>query len=561
MGNESSYHGTEISKYYQSFSGTDTLAFIMLPGCTPVFIGSLTTISYSMYRNKKPVINIGRTNINGVTRGSRIYAGTMIFTLINQHWLKELQEQPEAKWLKNYTELKTDEMPLFDIMIISANEYGNCVQMYIWGIDITDEAQTISVEDLFTENTFSFIARDISVFKKFNTFENRTGSSSHIFKTGDSQRFFVLDNSKITFDELGKLEREFTQKALLAKLKDKDRKYESLGRDLYYSSSRTMMGNDVSKVQELLSKKYPLNINGIFDEDTDKAVRNFQSENNINPDGIVDFRTYNELLKIEENNSERNAKIGVIINKYGIFVYEKPSMESNIIDTKTYRDQIEIYDIIIGDDENRYYKTKTGYILEQDIYSPYHSSDIIEFPMLRYDDNNSYVTMIQSILTDLYDDFKNITEIFDSITEYYIKKLQKENGLNDTGIVDYQTWLLLQSLDKNNSINATYDNFNIYLNRLPGVYQLEDNILDFISQFYAEASCDNYINIKISTICIYKNGKTKTLTTTVPVKDRYKILPQQNAFIYDPQIGETPSQVDFVIYPYNKKPYKWTIML
>ncbi len=135
--------GAQISKYYKSFSGTDTLAFIMMPGSTPVVIGSLTTVSYSMFRNKKPVINIGRTNINGVTRGARIFAGTMIFTLINQHWLNELQEQ--IAWLAEYEELKVDELPLFDIMIVSSNEYGNYASIYIYVIDFTDEAQTISV--------------------------------------------------------------------------------------------------------------------------------------------------------------------------------------------------------------------------------------------------------------------------------------------------------------------------------------------------------------------------------------------------------------------------------
>ena len=34
-----------IHKYYKSFSGTDTLAFILMPGASPVCIGSLTTIS------------------------------------------------------------------------------------------------------------------------------------------------------------------------------------------------------------------------------------------------------------------------------------------------------------------------------------------------------------------------------------------------------------------------------------------------------------------------------------------------------------------------------------
>ena len=57
------------------------------------------------------------------------------------------------------------------------------------------------------------------------------------------------------------------------------------------------------------------------------------------------------------------------------------------------------------------------------------------------------------------------------------------------------------------------------------------------------------------------SGKTKVLTNTVPIKDLSKLAPQQNAFIYNPKIGAAPKQVDFIIYPYNKKPYKWTIML
>ena len=81
-----------VSNFYQSFSGTDTLVFIMMPGTIPVVLGSITTLSYSLYRTKQPVIHLGRTNINGATRGARIFAGSMIFTMINQHWLKELQD-------------------------------------------------------------------------------------------------------------------------------------------------------------------------------------------------------------------------------------------------------------------------------------------------------------------------------------------------------------------------------------------------------------------------------------------------------------------------------------
>lgn len=561
-----SYHGTEISKYYQSFSGTDTLAFIMLPGCNPVLIGSLTTISYSMYRNKKPVINIGRTNINGVTRGSRIYAGTMIFTLINQHWLRELQEQPEASWISSYEELKVDEMPLFDIMIISANEYGNCISMYIWGIDVTDEAQTISVEDLFTENTFSFIARDITIFKKFNVFNNKNGGTSSKTKVGDSQRYYVLDSNATSLDDVAALEREFTLAKLEAKKERNSRKYETLSRDLYFSSSKTMMGNDVAKLQEALNKTkdYELKITGIFDDDTDKAVRDFQSNNGFTVDGIVNFKLYNAIIS---NNDYDGEKLAVVVNKSGAYVYDNPMNNANIVDTKPYREQVAINGIVTGfDDVSRYYKTSTGYISVQDMYSAYYTSNTVEFPTIKYGDENSYVTMVQSMLSNIYSDV-SVTGTYDLITEKYIKKLQEENGLIGSGVIDYQTWLLLQSLDGESFSSITSDNFRIKLNRLPGDYSLKDNLKDtikeYISEFFATASCDNYINIKYSAVAIYADGTSKTYSSTIPVKEEAELTLMTfiNAFLYNIDTGTEPTQVDFVIYPYNKKPYKWTIKL
>ena len=556
----STYRGTELFKYYQSFSGTDTLAFIVLPGCGPVFIGSLTTISYSMYRNKKPVINIGRTNINGVTRGSRIYAGTMIFTLINQHWLRELQTKPEAKWLADFEDLKTDDMPLFDIMIISANEYGNCVSMYIWGVDITDEAQTISVEDLFTENTFSFIARDISVFKKEDVFKSRTKHKSQVIKSDkQSNRCFVLYTSNISIDELGMLEKEYHDKEMQVINNKNENKYKTLSRDLYLSSSNTMMGNDVAEIQQLLLKDYDyVEVTGIFDTKTDKAVRNFQSLNGIFPDGVVNNHTYVALLNTTIKDPKN--RVGVVINKYGAFVYSSPSIDANIVNTEPYQSQVKIKSLIPGYDNNNYYKTHTGYILKQDLYSAYNEKDIVEFPIIQYGNETYYVTMIHNMLSEIYDDFTSTSKKYDDTTERYIKRFQSENGLQETGIVNYQTWLLLQSASENKN-ELVDDNFKIEFNVLPGIYDLTGNILDYISNFYSKLSCNNYINVKYSTVAIYKNDESKVFTNTIPIKDETKLVPNSNAFLYNPEIGDTPKQVDFIIYPYNKQAYKWTIRL
>lgn len=551
--------GNHISKYYQSFSGTDTLAFIMMPGSSPVVIGSLTTISYSMYRNKKPVINIGRTNINGITRGSRIFAGTMIFTLINQHWLKELQEQLD--WLKGFDELKVDELPLFDIMIVSANEYGNVVSMYIYGIDFTDEAQTISVEDLFTENTFSFVARDISNFKSFKRKTQAVASSGSRDKRNDfSQKLYVLNSSPIGLDDLAKLEKELT----ISKLEQlhKDSKKYTLTRNLYFSSSKLMMGNDVAEIQTLLNqtKLMSIPVNGVFDSVTDEAVRKYQSYIGADINGIVNDKLYNSLANQVVGNG---TQYGIVVNKYGAFVYKHPSLHADIVDTKSYKEQVNLHEVVTSDDDefHKWYKINTGYVVEEDIYSAYYTGGIIEFPTLEYNDNGSYVTMVQTALSEIYPNFTGITGLYDYTTQQTIKQLQKENGMNETGIVDNNTWLLLQQLSGNIATRLSNDNFKIELKTSPGIYEISsEDIISKISSFGAKVSCDNSIPVKTSAICIYDDGTSETLTKTVSTKDsEFNLESFKNAFVYNPKCGKTPIQVDYIIYPYNKKPFKWTI--
>lgn len=552
-----------IHKYYKSFSGTDTLAFILMPGSSPVCIGSLTTISYSMFRNKKPVINIGRTNINGVTRGSRIFAGTMIFTLINQHWLRELQE--ELDWLGNFEELKVDELPLFDIMIVSANEYGSYVTMYIYGIDFTDEAQTISVEDLFTENTFSFVARDISTFKAGNVQRNKPVVSSVRLKNDNQilQKYFILDSSVTSIQEAAKLEQEFTV-SRLQNMAKQDKKHVLL-RDLYLSTSRFLIGNDVSDIQEKINNTKlfdPIPVNGTYDETTKEAVCKLQSYAGFDITGIVDQKLYNYLYEFVDN--KNGIRTGIVINKNGTFVYKEMSLSSNIVATKTYRQQIELINVDASSEDGyfqRWYKTSEGYVVEEDVYSSYYTGSVIEFPTLQYGDTSVYATLVQTALSNIYPDFASFTGTIDAMTESLIKKLQQENGLAVTGIVDYSTWLLLQTLAGNISNTMSSDNFKLTFKTPPGEYNIDaSNVISKIQSFDVEASCNNPINIKLSTICTYDDSTTKTYTKMFTVKEpkTLSLNDLKKAFMYNPEYGKIPKQIDYVIYPYNKTPYKWT---
>ena len=221
------------SNFYKTFSGTDSIAFIIFPKCMPIAIGSVTTISYSMFRTKKPVINIGRTSINGVTRGSRIYGGTMIFTIVNQHWLNNLAE--ELPWIGEISGLKCDELPIFDILVASANEYGSYISMYISGVDFTDEQQTLSIEDMFTENVFQFIARDLSVFKAGKVLEtDKSQDKISSTMTKHASGYLVTDSSVATDEEIYRGFDEYVRKRSEAKNKALTMP-KRLVRDLYYS--------------------------------------------------------------------------------------------------------------------------------------------------------------------------------------------------------------------------------------------------------------------------------------------------------------------------------------
>lgn len=551
--------------FYQSFSGTDTLAFIMMPGCTPVVIGSLSTISYSMFRNKKPVINIGRTNINGVTRGSRIFAGTMIFTLINQHWLRNLLEQQAVSYLKNFKELKVDELPLFDIMIISANEYGSVVSMYIYGIDFTDEAQTISVEDLFTENTFSFVARDISTFKAMNTKKNPTSDSSS-GKRGDvfdslGGRIYRVKSSNTDIEDIARYYVEKNQERLVERQKTR---LPTLVRDLYLNTSHLMIGEDVMNLQILLSKAYPdININGMFDEQTKVIVKQYQSDNGLTIDGIVNDKVFAHILSSTDSKFKEYI-VGIVVNKNGTFCYKNASYNSNVTMVFPFKEKIvllELFESDIDGYSQKWYKTPYGYVVAEDVYSSFGGLPIAEFPTVKYQDTSSYTKIIQEALSHIYPNFIQ-SGIYDTNTVVKIKQIQEENGLFPSGVVDSQTWLLLQSLS--GSIKQTQDDFMFTYNIAPGVYSIgkTTSLMNSIAPYFVNISCSNTVTVKNTVIVRYPNGAKKVFSeyrTGNPLK--ISVADLQKALVYNPSQGATPASLEWIVYPLNRAPYKWTFNL
>lgn len=153
---------------YNSYAGTDIVAQLLLPGEGPLTIGELQTISYSIHRENTPVRFLGHVSPAGFVKGGRSIAGSMIFTVFNDYTFYRLKRYQEA--LGDGIFPLADMLPPFDIIISFANEYGSFSKMKIFGVTIIDEGGTMSVDDLMTESTMTYMARGITPITRYMPF-------------------------------------------------------------------------------------------------------------------------------------------------------------------------------------------------------------------------------------------------------------------------------------------------------------------------------------------------------------------------------------------------------
>jgi hypothetical protein len=174
----------------------------------PVVLGNVQTITYSTHREKVPVRACGYVNPKGFTRGQRTIAGSLIFTIINQAALYDLLEMSVAFYNtgvgtpgtdSGYPEMSTaivDQLPPFDITIVGCNEIGDASYMVIYGVEIVNEGQTMSIQDIITENVMQYVARDLDVLRPltedrrimYNGAEGKPVTASDIAKQSKQRR-------------------------------------------------------------------------------------------------------------------------------------------------------------------------------------------------------------------------------------------------------------------------------------------------------------------------------------------------------------------------------------
>ena len=137
------YHATNAS-----FSGCDIVATIEIAPTTGkkvyATLGTLQTISYSIHQEKIPVRVLGNMNAKDWIFGPRTIAGSLVFAVLNKHWLVELYDELYENAEMKGSHFIADEIPPFNITITFANEYGFDSKMVLYGVRIVDEGQTMS---------------------------------------------------------------------------------------------------------------------------------------------------------------------------------------------------------------------------------------------------------------------------------------------------------------------------------------------------------------------------------------------------------------------------------
>lgn len=142
-----------------------------------LYIGSAITISYSVYRAKSPVYRLGDTTPNGFSIGKKTVAGSIVKAVMEEDELSNYINSLIAKGIlgssqvvsvndtsfaKELSTIMKDDLLDFNIILLFSSEYHDTVkQETIYGANIINNGQVMSVMDLFTETTFSFVAKDV----------------------------------------------------------------------------------------------------------------------------------------------------------------------------------------------------------------------------------------------------------------------------------------------------------------------------------------------------------------------------------------------------------------
>jgi hypothetical protein len=190
--------GADLDQFasIKSFSGADINVVYLIPDTgfgnkkSMKISAELQTITISSATSTLPVRRLGESKPKTYTKGARTFAGSMIFAVINQDPFQELFALDVLNFSPSINDGKwhVDQMPPFDIIITATNEAGLGGVQVINGVTITNWGVAYSVDDMYTESTYSYIAEYVSPFvanPNYNEFLKIVSKLKPLIKTPD----------------------------------------------------------------------------------------------------------------------------------------------------------------------------------------------------------------------------------------------------------------------------------------------------------------------------------------------------------------------------------------
>lgn len=161
-----------------------------------VNLTTLSTISFTIHEAKSPVRSLGNKNVSGFTSSIRTIAGSMILSIVDRHPFAELIDEylkvkgpdPYWGWSRDHRQdgrgvvasrIMSKMMPTslapFNMLFTAVPEvfdagtettgvktfnYASCA---LFGIELVEDSTVLSVNNILTEMSFTFVARDYAV--------------------------------------------------------------------------------------------------------------------------------------------------------------------------------------------------------------------------------------------------------------------------------------------------------------------------------------------------------------------------------------------------------------
>lgn len=159
-----------VDNAYKTFTGTDIKISYAL-GFTVGNLKGVNTITWSIHRGKELAPLADQVNPVQRARGRRTIAGTIVFSIFDEHPITAIYPQSFFPPDPNFTtdsEIRQsftmpDSIPALDLTIILQNEYGYASIMSLFGVEFMDDTGGFNLNDLVNEEVIHYTAKSIDL--------------------------------------------------------------------------------------------------------------------------------------------------------------------------------------------------------------------------------------------------------------------------------------------------------------------------------------------------------------------------------------------------------------